>query len=52
MQRDVLEQGTEVAECIAREHVVEIGGCIRQIEQRANLRDDKDFGKRKSHALP
>ena len=52
MQRDVLEQRAEVAEGVARQHVVEISGGEGQIIERTHLRDHHDLRERESHALP
>ncbi|MEZ5458351.1 MAG: hypothetical protein R3E65_03145 [Steroidobacteraceae bacterium] len=51
MQRDVLEQHPEIAEGVAREHVVEVGGRETEVLQRPNLRDHHDLRQREGDAL-
>ena len=43
VQRHIFEQRAEVAEGVACQHVVEIGGGERQVVERTDLRDDHDL---------
>ena len=50
MQRHVLDELAEIAERIAREHVVVVRDAVRIVRE-LYLRDDHDLGQREGHSL-